>query len=45
GKLHYRDRLRLEDLGDPQLLYESRKALDSLTSILRLGRIYDFQKM
>ncbi|MGO8881610.1 MAG: N-succinylarginine dihydrolase [Desulfomonilaceae bacterium] len=44
GKRHYRDRLRLEDLGDPQLLYESRNALDSLTQVLGLGSIYDFQQ-
>jgi len=44
GKRHYRDRLCLDDLADPQLLYESRCALDSLTSILGLGSIYDFQK-
>ena len=45
GNRHYRDRLRLEDLGDPQLLYESRNALDSLTQVLVLGSIYDFQQM
>jgi len=40
---HYRDRLSREDLGDPMLLEEVRKALDELTGILGLGSIYDFQ--
>jgi succinylarginine dihydrolase len=44
GALHYRDRLHPEDLRDPQILYESRYALDSLTQILELGSIYDFQQ-
>lgn len=42
-KKHYRDRLEPKDLGDPQLLQESQKALDELTKILQLGPIYDFQ--
>ncbi|HET9959609.1 MAG TPA: N-succinylarginine dihydrolase [Polyangiaceae bacterium] len=41
---HYRDRLRIEDLRDPGLLEESRRALDELTGILGLGSIYEFQK-
>jgi succinylarginine dihydrolase len=41
---HYRSRLSGEDLADPKLLEESRRALDELTQILRLGSIYDFQK-
>ncbi|MFI8415718.1 N-succinylarginine dihydrolase [Serratia sp. NPDC078593] len=41
---YYRDRLTAEDLADPQLLRESREALDSLTSILGLGSIYPFQQ-
>jgi succinylarginine dihydrolase len=41
---HYRDRLVLADLADPQLLDESRRALDALTGILGLGPIYDFQR-
>lgn len=41
---HYRDKLRLDDLRDPKLLHESRAALDRLTSILKLGSIYSFQK-
>lgn len=40
---HYRDQLSHEDLGDPMLLEEVRKALDELTGILGLGSIYDFQ--
>jgi len=43
-KRHYRDRLAPEDLGDPQLLDESRAALDELTQLLELGTIYDFQR-
>ncbi|WP_428312176.1 N-succinylarginine dihydrolase [Hydrocarboniphaga sp.] len=41
---HYRDRLVLADLADPQLLDESRTALDRLTQILGLGSIYEFQR-
>ena len=41
---HYRDQLAQEDLGDPMLLEEVRKALDELTGILGLGSIYDFQR-
>lgn len=40
---HYRDQLSQDDLGDPMLLDEVRKALDELTGILGLGSIYDFQ--
>lgn len=40
---HYRDQLSQDDLGDPMLLEEVRKALDELTGILGLGSIYDFQ--
>jgi len=39
---HYRDELSQEDLGDPMLLQEVRKALVELTGILGLGSIYDF---
>ena len=42
-KAHYRDRLSQQDLADPMLLDEVRKALDELTGILGLGSIYDFQ--
>jgi succinylarginine dihydrolase len=41
---HYRDRLAPADLADPQLLVESRTALDALTGILGLGSLYDFQR-
>ena len=41
---HYRDRMQQEDLADPQLLLEVRRALDELTQILRLGSIYPFQQ-
>lgn len=40
---HYRDRLSEFDLSDPNLLTESRTALDQLTQIMRLGSIYPFQ--
>ncbi|ENX59818.1 succinylarginine dihydrolase [Acinetobacter sp. CIP 102143] len=40
---HYRDRLSQRDLADPQLLVESRTALDELTQILHLGSVYRFQ--
>lgn len=42
---HYRDRLVADDLRDPQLLTESRQALDELTVILGLGSIYEFQRV
>jgi succinylarginine dihydrolase len=41
---HYRDRLAPADLADPQLLNESRAALDELTTLLGLGAVYDFQR-
>ncbi|MBA3722613.1 MAG: N-succinylarginine dihydrolase [Parachlamydiaceae bacterium] len=41
---YYRDQLSIKDLSDPQLLIESRHALDELTKILQLGSIYSFQK-
>ena len=40
---HYRDRLALADLADPDLLDESRRALDELTGILDLPGLYSFQ--
>lgn len=40
---HYRETLRPDDLADPQLLEESRRALDELTQFLGLGSIYPFQ--
>lgn len=41
---HYRDTLHVDDLSDPQLLMESRTALDELTQLLQLGSIYPFQQ-
>jgi succinylarginine dihydrolase len=41
---NYRDALEPRDLADPKLLEESRRALDELTQILRLGSLYDFQR-
>ncbi|VFS44822.1 N-succinylarginine dihydrolase [Enterobacter cancerogenus] len=41
---YYRDRLTHADLVDPQLLREGREALDDLTTILRLGSVYPFQR-
>jgi len=40
---HYRDSLTQADLADPQLLIESREALDELTRITKVGNIYPFQ--
>lgn len=42
---HYRDELFEDDLRDPQLLMESRTALDELTQILKLGSVYPFQRI
>jgi succinylarginine dihydrolase len=41
---HYRDRLAPDDLGDPALLDEVRRALDELTQLLRLPAVYPFQQ-
>jgi succinylarginine dihydrolase len=40
---HYRDELKPSDLRDPTLLDESRRAIDELTRILKLGSIYESQ--
>lgn len=40
----YRDHLEIKDLADPQLLEENHTALDQLTTLLKLGPIYSFQK-
>jgi succinylarginine dihydrolase len=40
---YYRERLAPDDLADPRLLDESRRALDELTVLLGLGRLYRFQ--
>ena len=42
---HYRDVLSINDLIDPQLLIESRTALDELTQLLKLGSVYPFQQV
>jgi len=41
---HYRDRLAPADLADPELVRESRRALDELSQLLRLGSVYPFQQ-
>jgi succinylarginine dihydrolase len=41
---HYRDRLVAADLADPALAREGMAALDELTSILRIGAVFDFQR-
>ncbi|RUO32219.1 N-succinylarginine dihydrolase [Aliidiomarina sedimenti] len=41
---HYRDELAVADLADPQLLLESRTALDELTQLMHLGSVYPFQQ-
>ncbi|MDN3652218.1 N-succinylarginine dihydrolase [Thalassotalea ponticola] len=41
---HYRDTLCFDDLRDPELLVESREALDHLTQILNIGSVYRFQQ-
>ncbi len=41
---HYRDRLAPADLADPALWREGMTALDELTSLLRLGSVFDFQQ-
>jgi succinylarginine dihydrolase len=49
GALHawiqrnYRDRVTPDDLADPSLLDESRRALDELTQLLALPPVYPFQ--
>ncbi|MGO5000146.1 N-succinylarginine dihydrolase [Oceanisphaera sp. W20_SRM_FM3] len=40
---HYRDQLSVSDLRDPDLLLESRSALDELSQVLNLGSVYEFQ--
>ena len=41
---YYRDQLAIDDLRDPQLLIESREALDELSQLLSLGDVYQFQQ-
>jgi succinylarginine dihydrolase len=40
----YRDRVTLADLEDLAFVDECRAALDEITSLLRLGSVYDFQR-
>lgn len=40
---HYRESLSRDDLADPLLLEESRRALDELTALLGTGPLYTFQ--
>lgn len=42
---HYRESLVPEELSEPGLLEESRRALDELTGILGLGSVYRFQQV
>ena len=41
---HYREQLEPAELADPQLLRETRQALDDLTQLLNLGSLYPFQR-
>ncbi|NGX42309.1 MAG: N-succinylarginine dihydrolase [Chlamydiae bacterium] len=40
---HFREHLEPKDLADPNLVDETQQALDELTKILDLGKIYSFQ--
>ena len=40
---HYRDRIKPEDLLDPLLIRESQEALDELSGVFGLEKIYPFQ--
>jgi len=44
-EVHYRDQLTVDDLADPGFYEEGCRALDELTKIMRLGSVYDFQKV
>jgi succinylarginine dihydrolase len=41
----YRDRLALADLADPELVRESRTALDEIGQVLNLGPVHAFQRI
>ncbi|MGE0829439.1 MAG: N-succinylarginine dihydrolase, partial [Hyphomonadaceae bacterium] len=44
-RAHYREELSPQDLADPALIEETRRALDALTRILPLGdNFYEFQR-
>ncbi len=42
---HYREKLAPSDLADPKLVRETMVALDELTHLLRIGSVYDFQRL
>ncbi|MCS5592366.1 MAG: N-succinylarginine dihydrolase [Gammaproteobacteria bacterium] len=42
---HYRDQLTINDMADPKFYEEGCAALDELTQIMRLGSVYDFQRV
>lgn len=41
---HYREELTMKDLLDTKLLQETKEALDELSTILGLEKLYDFQR-
>lgn len=41
---HYRDHLIVDDMADPKFYAECCVALDELTQIMQLGKVYDFQQ-
>ena len=43
-KKHYRDRLGLDDLADPDFCQEALAAIDDLTGIMKLGSVFEFQR-
>lgn len=43
-KTHYRESLAPADLADPDLINETRTALDEISEILSLGNPYEFQQ-
>ena len=44
AKAHYRDRLALGDLSDPEFAEEALTSLDALTKLLGMGAFYPFQE-
>jgi succinylarginine dihydrolase len=40
---NYRESIKVDDLRDPEILDESHRALDELTTLLKFPAIYDFQ--
>ncbi len=41
---HYRDRVVPDDLADPDFCQENLTAVDTLTGILKLGSVFEFQR-